>query len=81
EGIVALKSSILRDPRHHDVRTIADSPYDHRRFVTWSLAYAGPSQFVASKVENAFTRALNDKEDSIETLVEMMAGFATEGNA
>ena len=79
-GIAELKSSILRDPRHHDVQTIAEGPYDHRRFLTWSLAYAGPSHFVASKVEDALTDALNGSEEGVEALAEMLAGFATEGS-
>ena len=79
-GIAALKASILRDPRHDDVQTIAEGAYEHRRFLTWSLAYAGPSHFVASKVEDALTAALNDSAEGAEALAEMLAGFATEGN-
>ncbi len=79
-GIAALKQSIMRDPRHHDIRTIAQGPYDHRRFLTWSLAYAGPSRFVASKVQDALTAALAGSDDGAEALAEMLADFATEGN-
>lgn len=81
EGIAELKRSILQDPRHRDVHTIAEGPYDHRRFLTWSLAYAGPSQFVASKVEDALTAALNGSEEGVEALAEMLAGFAIEGHS
>ena len=79
-GIAELKRSVLLDSRHQDVCTIAEGRYDHRRFLTWSLAYAGPSRFVASKVEDALTAALNDSDDGVEALAEMMAGFAIEGN-
>jgi hypothetical protein len=33
----------------------------------------GPSQFVASKVEDALTAALNGSEEGIEALAEMLA--------
>lgn len=79
-AVAELKQSILRDPRHEDVRTIASGSYDHRRFLTWSLAYAGPSRFVATKVEEALTGALQGGNASIEALAEMLAGFAVEGH-
>lgn len=80
DAIAKLKQSILRDPRHEDVRTIASGPYDVRRFLTWSLAYAGPSRFIASKVEAALIDALQGDVGHIETLAEMLAGFAVEGH-
>lgn len=81
EGVAALKDSIMRDQRHHDIRTIAQGPYGHRRFLTWSLAYAGPSRFVASRVEEALTTALADRDEGAEVLADMLADFATDGNS
>ncbi|WP_380805995.1 BLUF domain-containing protein [Sphingobium tyrosinilyticum] len=79
-AIAELKESILRDSCHEDVRTIASGPYDVRRFLTWSLAYAGPSRFVASKVEEALKDAISGNRDNSESLAEMLAGFAVEGH-
>ena len=75
-----LKQSIIRDARHEDVRTIASGPYDVRRFLTWSLAYAGPSRFIANKVEDALNDALRGNIDKVEPLAEMIASFAVEGH-
>ncbi len=50
EGVHGLMESIRRDPRHADIRLIFDKPLIGRRFPTWSMAYAGPSTFVAGHV-------------------------------
>jgi hypothetical protein len=49
-GVDALMASIARDPRHTDLQIMFRRPTDERRFPTWSLAYAGPSTFVAGHV-------------------------------
>lgn len=79
-AIAELKHSILRDTRHEDVRTLAAGPYEVRRFLTWSLAYAGRSRFMASKVECALNDALQGDVENIEMLAEMLAGLAVEGH-
>lgn len=78
-AIDELRSSIMRDPRHRDVRTIGSDTCPHRRFVTWSLAYVGPSQFVADIVERALTTALQNREEDVEALVELMSEFSIGG--
>ncbi|WP_234810808.1 BLUF domain-containing protein [Sphingobium herbicidovorans] len=80
-AIAELKQSIIRDVRHEDVRTIASGPYDVRRFLTWSLAYAGPSRFIANMVEDALDDELHGNIDSVEPLAEVLAGFAVEGHS
>lgn len=77
--IEELRSSIMRDPRHRDIRTIGSRDCPHRRFVTWSLAYAGPSQFVADIVERALDTALQNGEEEVEALVELMSEFSIGG--
>lgn len=79
-ALAELKESICRDERHEAVHTIASGPADHRRFLGWSLAYAGPSRFVAGKVEEALTDALNEGAEKIETLAELLAGFVVDGH-
>lgn len=39
-SIAALKASIMRDPRHDDVRTVSTDALDQRRFADWRLAHA-----------------------------------------
>lgn len=78
-AIDELRSSIMRDPRHRDIKTIGSGIYPHRRFVTWSLAYAGPSQFVADIVERVVVTALENREEDVEALVELMSEFSIKG--
>jgi hypothetical protein len=57
EAIEQLQASIRRDPRHHAVSTVDENEAATRRFGDWSLAYAGPSLFVADKVETVLDNA------------------------
>ena len=50
DAVARLRKLIVADPRHCDITTLAEGPIAARRFATWSLAYAGPSQFVARTV-------------------------------
>lgn len=80
-AIEDLKGSILRDSRHENVRTIASGEYSHRRFVTWSLAYAGSSQFVSNIVERVLEDALQDNGKEIEMLAQLLAEFSIQGRS
>ena len=65
------------DRRHDEIIMIARDPIVTRRFGGWSMAYSGPSQFVARHV----TRLLNapavpDQNRSIEWLNDLMWEFA-----
>lgn len=80
-AIAELQESILQDSRHQDVNTLAWGTYSTRRFLTWFLAYAGPSQFVASKVERALTDALKYSNGGVETLLHMLEEFAFKGSS
>ncbi len=80
-AIEELKASILRDSRHSDVRTIASGKTPHRHFVTWSLAYAGPSHFVADIVERSLNDALEKGDEGIEALIQMMSEFSIRGRS
>jgi hypothetical protein len=72
-ALAGLQASIERDPRHADVRTILSGPHGERLFDDWSLAYAGPSLFVASQVE----AVLDDAPRSADRLVQTLRAFAT----
>lgn len=80
-AIAELQENILQDSRHHDIKTIACGQYPDRNFLTWSLAYTGPSQFVASKVEGALTDALKNRHGGIETLLHMLEEFSVDGRS
>ncbi|MCB4859501.1 BLUF domain-containing protein [Sphingobium sp. PNB] len=78
-AIENLKASILRDRRHREVQTIASGEAPHRHFVTWSLAYAGPSHFVSDIIERALNDALEKGDEGFEALVQMMSEFSIRG--
>ena len=80
-SIAELRQSIRQDSRHAAITTLTYGPFDHRRFLGWSLAYAGPSRFVAAKVEEALNGAISGGEDKIESLAELLAGFVIDGHS
>lgn len=45
-----LMASVARDRRHDQLIVVAREPLVSRRFGQWSMAYSGPSQFVARHV-------------------------------
>ncbi|WP_373488101.1 BLUF domain-containing protein [Blastomonas sp.] len=56
DAIDDLLANIRKDPRHDQMLVVDRSALAERRFADWSMAYFGPSQFVARHV----TRLLND---------------------
>jgi len=52
ESVERLMANIRGDWRHKDVQLVYREPMRERRFPTWSMAYAGPSTFVAGHVRS-----------------------------
>jgi hypothetical protein len=76
DAIDLLMESITRDPRHRAVDVVIRRPLPQRRFPIWTMAYAGPSTFVAGHVlatAEAVGQAARAK--SAERLIEMMQQF------
>lgn len=80
-GIAELQESIIQDPRHQDIHTLVCGSYSNRHFLNWSLAYAGSSQFVASKVEGAMADALKNRNGGVAALLRMLEEFAFKGRS
>lgn len=53
EGVDAIISSILRDPRHTEIAILRDGPIQRRSFAKWSLAYIGEATYVGGMVQAA----------------------------
>lgn len=68
DSVVAIRQNILADRRHHDIVTFLSGGRAERVFSNWSLAYAGPSLFVADKVENMFHSGVKDTGEIIDLL-------------
>lgn len=49
-SIDLLMARVRADPRHDEITVVACEPIAARRFGAWSMAYSGPSQFVARHV-------------------------------
>lgn len=76
EAVTALRAKIVRDPRHHDLLTIAAGRQTRRRFQSSSLAYSGSSVFIASRIEAALSTRPRDGARLIELLQEFSAPAA-----
>lgn len=70
-GIAAIRHSIMADTRHRNVQTIMDGPHHRRDFESWSLAYNGPSLFVADRVD----ALLGGHRDDTEAIISLLREF------
>lgn len=74
--IDTLMASIMRDPRHANVRIVFRRSSVERSFPTWALAYAGPSTFVAGHVLSVSEAAATPSAlKSADRLVHLMRQF------
>jgi hypothetical protein len=76
DALAFMREKIVADERHADVRTIAEGPWRKRSFESWSLAYAGPSQFVAKVLEQALQEAQRDKAKGSASLLRLLREFS-----
>ena len=81
EGMVAsvgqLMARVAQDPRHNMVMVVAREPIVARRFANWSMAYSGPSQFVARHVSRLLVDPiLTEQRRSADWLNQLLYEFA-----
>jgi Sensors of blue-light using FAD len=81
EGAASLVDQMLdhvaKDPRHDSVMVVAREPIVARRFNNWSMAYCGPSQFVARHVTRLLVApSLSEQVQSAEWLNDLLWEFA-----
>jgi len=68
--------SIRRDERHRDVTVLSDGSTARRRFEHWSLAYSGPSSYVAGHLEPLLgERLLNPVDADVRRLTKLLYEF------
>lgn len=76
-SIEILMSALRQDPRHINMIVVEQSKIVERRFAGWSMAYAGPSQFVARQVNRLLQNPSPvDLRRSAERLMELLRQFA-----
>lgn len=67
--------SILRDPRHGDVTTLRISTLARRSFPGWSMAYSGPSEYLAGRIAPLVGVETSDDDARVTRLITMMTGL------
>lgn len=76
-GLADVMASIRRDSRHSEITIVASRRQSARRFSDWDMAYAGPSDLIASRVERVFGAGFPGATTlSAERLVRLMLEFA-----
>lgn len=76
-SIDCLMANVAQDPRHDRLIVVAREPISARRFGNWSMAYSGPSQFVARHVTRLLTNpAPPEKGRSVNWLNDLLWEFA-----
>lgn len=75
-SIAALQASIRSDSRHENVATLKEGAVTERQFEGWLLAYAGASQFVARRLEQALQHAELDSPHAAASLIHLLEEFS-----
>jgi len=76
-AVTALMDRIARDGRHSDVSVLNDMAIEDRLFAQWSMAYSGPSTYVARAIEPLIRASdLRGQAAAIARLTELMRGLA-----
>jgi hypothetical protein len=72
DAVEAVMQSIIRDPRHRDVRILFTQPIDQRRFADWRMAYSGMATYVDRHLALLFSgfAAQSAAIDQLVTLME-----------
>ena len=52
-AVAVIRETIMRDERHHTVTTLLDEAVTSRQFEHWSLAHAGASASVSTRINRA----------------------------
>jgi hypothetical protein len=76
DTVDAIMASIRRDPRHSDVTVVAERSVRSRWFSSWTLSYAGPSSYVASRVRPLLATGATARD--VARLIALMREFSHE---
>jgi Sensors of blue-light using FAD len=76
-SVAELQKSIRADKRHADVTTVYEEQIERRRFLEWSLAYAGPSLSVSRTIEETLSKVHERNRLDMEGWVELMERFTS----
>jgi len=77
EAIDDLMERIEDDPRHVNVQILRYYPITRRKLPDWSMAYSGPSSYVANRIEPLLGKDLEPDHRQIDRLAAMLVQFAS----
>lgn len=77
QSIMALRSSVLADHRHTDIKTIGDGKVASRRFGHWDLAYSGGSMVMSRTLQRALRDAAQHTVGAGDELLDLMEEVVT----
>lgn len=75
DSVAAVKRSILADPRHSRIRTLAEGFMEERAFDGWALAYGGRSQFVEKTIAKTLKRFDESAQSGAEDFLRLLRVF------
>lgn len=76
DRIEAIFRIICAHPAHTNIVVLEDVEIAARRFNDWNIEYAGPSLFVARKIERALSQAQGGSVPDVARLVSLIQAFA-----
>lgn len=76
EAVEQLMERIDRDPRHTDVTVVRVDAIDQRRVSRWSMAYSGPSSYVAGRIAPLLGCKIEGDPHRIDRLMSLIVEFA-----
>jgi hypothetical protein len=76
DALERVANRIASDARHSDIIFLSRGPIPYRSFEGFSLAYAGPSVFVARKIAYPLAQLLCGSKPDVGDLVRLMVEFA-----
>lgn len=76
DSVAAVKGSILADPRHSQIRTLAEGFVEERAFDGWALAYGARSQYVETAIAKGLKRFDESEQSGAEHFLRLLRIFA-----
>lgn len=77
-AIASLLTCLECDERHRQMVVHFDHRYQERKFMGWSLAYHGPSLYIARHVEGIVSSSGHAREQHVNRMLRLLKGLSDE---
>lgn len=83
DALAILMAKIETDERHERIEVLHETDIAERSFGEWSMAYAGPSTYLAEHLRPLLSQGSSDPRapDAVERLIIVMQEFSLDGSA